>query len=664
MARYYDLRAKSMEQARIEDEAVLSEMATWVPGTKAAIFGSVFVSHPSCLGVVEAVGAFGADERVVVSRITSKGKASTASGLPYAEAIDVGLPFQNKVADGHFIRARFMPVDGYPSGIYEWWRDHPQSLQNANGYLFAWQGVFYYLTRLENHDWQRIIGEFHGTDVIPDDVGGKVEAVGGHDLVVLEDRQADQFLVMGATPQTERGVRLDVPITTDGGIPAGNEGPVSCTPGMNQKLYWGLGTSGLPHPGRTSEILTCMAVSTNEAEAKAAVATALTNGWLAAFEAAQSYWAAAMAGLRERWLRLPAEVRVKGYMAVQQLIMHTYLPDAQGAFLGAGAGQWYQNFIRDTSWVVRALAKPRPGMAADLLDWFANVAATVEGHNAFGLDGLEVANTNNTDNAATFLLAVGEYYRLTNDWERMVALQPQLNAALLYAQTNYSAVDGHILALHPHDFADDGHPTLPVALIKYESMVDVLWIAGLEAAKPIFARLGDAPRASFCTTTANGLRAHLADYYAPGTTRLVHSLKPDASQQDAGWYLPSYLYDAWLLGNADSYAWLTKSKPVLGIKGCPLRYSTAINGTPGEQPVSEGWAPFLGIIALLAAQHGDYEPLRFVLDAWPGGTWPEFWYMKRDVTLGKPAHWSHARNFPWAYASIIELVEGLKLLAD
>ncbi|NPV69020.1 MAG: hypothetical protein HPY55_00055 [Firmicutes bacterium] len=640
-----------MAKAQIEDDEILQTSALWKSGTVASRFGQPLVSDPTCLAAVHVVGAY-SEERVLIRDICTKGVAGGKIAAPLVEAIDFGYPYHVKPRENNYITGRFMSLDGYPIPVYESTHVAEGDNQAAKSRIFGWDGVIYLVTETQNVGSQRMNGWLHGT-------GGQanndvtMETVGGHRLITAQEKTSDLWFVIGCTPEDQMAIQSS-------GIVL-NEGPIAdkVDPIVGGACYYGFGRENM---GLNGEMLICFAMGTDKASTQAKVAGALSSGWRIPLESCMGYWRSFFAGLRERWLYVPAELRFKGYMALQQSMMAAYRPNSQGTFLGAGPGAWYGNFIRDTAWVIKALAPIKPDVAGEMLDWFANVAEPIYGSNSYGIDGAEPGNYHNTDNAATWLLAVGEYWKQTRDLPRMTALKAQIDSALQYAQVNYVPADGHIVALHPHDFADDGYFPLPTGDIKYESMVDILWIAGLEAISPVYTALGDSVRASFCTQTATEMRAHIDDYRVPGTNgRLCHSLKPDGTQQDAAWWFASMLYDAWLLGNEDSWKWCSWSKQVLGVKNVSLNYGLVISRQPTEQNRDESWGPFLGIVAKLAAEHGDLEPASFLATAFPSGTFPEFWHLSM-ATGSVPAHYSHAMSFPWTHASVLELVETLAAL--
>ena len=685
-------------KARLEDEAEIQK-AAWRYPTTSARHGQVLISDLEGLAGVFATGYYG-EEQVLIRDISSKGKASAATSGIWIEAIDYSNPYLNKPRFDQYARGRFVSANGYPAPIYEAVLQAPNDSQTYRSRLFGWEGVMYLATevqaanRLTFYAWLHSLSMAEVSDTT-------VETVGGQDLITVHESTSDQWFVIGMSPHNL--IRVDT-----AGFDAGSF--VNLTDAISaDKCYFCIGQEPMAFASN-NESLICFAIGVDKAVTQAKVAAALNAGTETAYDAALAYWTGFFEGLREKWISVPATLRYKGYVALQQIAMATYNPDGDGAWMSAGPGTWYQNFIRDTAFCIKSLAKVQPALAGKMLDWFVNgpdPTEPIDGTNAYGIDGLEVGEYNNTDNAPTFLLAVGEYYAATKDLARMTALQDQIESALVYCQTYYVPADGQIEAKHPHDFGDDGEDVFPLADIKYESTIDILWIAGLEAIAPVFTALGDTANATYCTETATALRAHLEEFRQPSGL-LTHSIKPDDSLQTVGYYGSSIIYDAWLLGNETSWEWMSKGSRYLGVMDSPLKYVLDVANLAADDNRGSSWAPFIGVVALVAAQHGDFEPSQFVADMFPGGPIPEWVKFYRRFTSsftqtqiteitnalqalglaeglatrlrailqesnvrmpgeggtspGAPEQSTHARSFPWAHASILELVQGLSEL--
>lgn len=638
-----------IKTAQYEDEKVLENVMRWKSGDKASVFGSLMVSDPTCLATVHVTGAYG-EERVLIRDICAKGVAGGKLASPIVEAIDYGYAYHVKPRDDNFLTGRFLSMDGYPIPIFESSHDCGSLNQSALSKIFAWNGVHYLATESHGINLQRMNGWLHGTyGQATNDV--TVETVEGKRLITVQEKTSGIWYVIGCTPENQMTIQSTGVVAVEGAVAS------KTIPIVNGACYYGFGYEPMPVNG---EMLICFAMGTEKDSTQQKVANALNDGWKTPFEQCKSYWKDFFTGIREKWLRVPPELRVKGYLAIMQLAISAYAPTPQGAFLGAGAGTWHGNFIRDTSWVIKSLAQSKPELSKSFIDWFSNVAQPLYTSNSYGIDGVNAGANNNTDNAPTFLLAIGEYYKYINDLSTMQTAKTQIDSAMQYAKVNYNAADGHILALHPHDFADDSYDQLPPQDIKYESMIDILWIAGLEAVRPVYLALGDTTNAEYCDIVSKNLRNNLNDYIVAGSNgRLCHSLKPTGVQQDNAWWFPSYLYDAWLLGNESSWKWCSDSTYVLGVRNVPLRYGLSIANIPNSQIRTESWGPFLGVVAAVAAKHGDLLPASFLTKAFPGGAAPEFWYMSL-ATDNKPAHYSHATNFPWGFASTLELINVIK----
>ena len=620
-------------------------------------YGWGFVSHPSCLAVANVTGEY-SSTHIGINKIFEKGNFSGDSGCLIVESMDLGYPYINKLASSYPLIGRWLTEKGYPLPIYTTNTDGKNSEKtSAKTICFAWDGVIYLIVNTQ----RQLEGVKLNGHLIPSEgnniTNGTIETIDLVDLITLEEPNSNHWFVCGCSPMQGIKILANSTIGVESALTTDK------TPTTGSSTFFCLGDN-TTYLNASGEIVFCFATGTAKSTTQQDVADALNGDWRTAFEACKAYWIDIFDGLREKWINVPAKLRVKGYLSIGQILCNTYEGiGVSGTFLGAGAGMWYGNFIRDTSFVVKALTNSKPDLAGKLLDFYASCDPIYE-NNSFSIDGTG-GSGHNTDNAPTFLLAVGEYYAKTGDLTRMIALETQINSALKYIEADFGnhwkPTDGHVEALHPHDFGDDSNDYFTMANTKYESMVDILWIAGLEAIVPVFTALNDDTKAIYCTTVATTLRSNLSDYIVPSgdyTGMMAHGITTSDTLDSTAMWAATFIYGAWLLGDADNWEWCKKSWSCLGVKGTPIEYCLSIANAIGAESKAYGWSPFYPIIALLAYRNGDFAPMMEITEYFPSGAFPEYITQVGD-TDGKASIYTHAVNFPWGHASVLELINEL-----
>ena len=650
-------------KARFEEEEILRDWEyVCNVGPVAAIpraenYGSMLVSHPSCLAAMNVTGAYGG-AHIGINKIIEKGKKDGESATIIVEAMDLGYPYVNKPAESSTIMGRHHTVNGYPVPIYETFYEYNNTEKCAADTIsFAWNGVLYLVVLSK----RQYVGLKLNGHLVPTEgsniANGSVVTVDDRQIITIEEPNSGHWFACGCSPleaiaiQPNEVIRVETALITD------------TTPTSGASTYFCLGdnTQALD---KAKEFVFCFSTNFDQDSAGTAVASALNVDWRTALKECETYWAGIFEGLREKWIDVPAKLRVRGYLSLGQMLCHTYENGSvcTGTFLGAGSGTWYGNFIRDTSFAIKSMSSIKPELAGKMLDFYSNCAPLYE-HNSYSLDTVGGSGLN-TDNAPTFLLAAGEYYKKTEDIVRMHALEWQLNEAMKYINADYGnhyiAADGHIEALHPHDFGDDSNDYFAMADTKYESMVDILWIAGLEAIAPVYTALGDDTTAAYCTTIATSLRSHLDDFVVSSGDMegmMAHAIQTDASLDSGeGLWGATFVYGAWLLGLESCWEWCKKSRVWLSAKGSKIPYCVSLANNYESGASDHGWAPFYPLVALLEYRFDSSRKTSLeVAEYFPSGGWPEF-ITQTKSTDGLPQQYSHAMNFPWAHASVLELV--------
>jgi hypothetical protein len=139
---------------------------------------------------------------------------------------------------------------------------------------------------------------------------------------------------------------------------------------------------------------------------------------------------------------------------------------------------------------------------------------------------------------------------------------------------------------------------------------------------------------------------------------MAHSIKTNDTLATQGMWGATFIYGAWLLDREDNFEWCQKSWSTLGVKGNAIQYCLALSNLLTSGSYFYGWGPFYGLIARLAYQHDDLQPMSDILNYFLCGTFPE-WVQQLGSVDGQPSNYTHAPNFPWAYASVLELMNAL-----
>lgn len=415
----------------------------------------------------------------------------------------------------------------------------------------------------------------------------------------------------------------------------------------DSECYLGLGADGLGTGAST--VVFCFSIQLEKAAAVSAAVAGLTN-WQEKLKDAEADWAEYFAGLQGHIISLPVEHKAKVCNCLKELRTLSY----SNGYLAAGLPNWDHDFIRDTSWVIYGLCALGHPQGVKLAENFANFFAGIDSFvhaNSYTIDGVRTESSmNQTDSAPTFFMAIGKLFEATG--YDATAIKGALDVALSYVETNYSVTDKHVLSLHAHDFWDDYVSEINTPWIKYESMIDVLWIAGLEAIAPVYTALGDTTRAAYCLATAASLRSSLEDFRNP-TGGLYFAIKKDSGLYDTLEALPGTLYAAWLLDDEQCLnEVLYGSRHLLSLKGgprYPMTHSNALTSSHKE----EIWMPYVPIVAMLAMRKGDARLANDLAESFPFAGLPEYAkYQNTDELIWK----SHAFSFPWAEAMYLIMI--------
>lgn len=605
--------------------------------------GRAIVSDPSSLiaMIVNDARSDTAQYQIFAGLVAKSGLRSSGRTLR-ARYCDIGYyPYLVNYVDASIpFETRFKSIGGYPSGILEsFYKREYGNVKYFGITAFTWNEVLYMIFDCQNVPELKISMEFYSWYPDAFDLSAAYEEVNGQGTIWIQDHTTGLWVATACTNMNEYQVS-DTPINpTFNGLDE-TQNSVSHT-----RACVALGTSGMPDKGR---VVFCISMGKTKDGVQNAVVNGVQN-WETALQQAEEFWASYFTDVNKIWFA-PDELKVRGYFALNQLAALQY-----NGFLSAGMPNWYFNWLRDTSWVIHSLVRARPSLARDLLVWFKDT--TITNANDYDMDKVGEFGYNNTDNAAVFLAAAGKYWKHTKDTDALLEIKAQLDQALAYATENYSSADKHILAKHAHDYWDDYVPEIDVSQVKYESMVDVLWLYALELMAPAYYALGDLTRRQDCIDIATGLRDGLEDYRR-SDGGLEYAIKTDDTLYNDVLALPDNIFAAWLLNDEQCRQWMKKRETVatLGMFGSNLNWAVVFSqyaSTYGQK--EHAWFPHFPIVALLAAKEGDYQPMRLLLDSFPFGALPE--YVKTSYDWGfSVMYGSHAWTFAWSYASVLELL--------
>ncbi len=595
----------------------------------------------------------GTEIRPFMAMLFSKSGKRSANTSIAARTCDIG--FYPMVANtcnsaSTSFETKFKCIDGYPSGIVEWHyaREYDGKVRAIDVLSFTRNNVLYIIADTQNINDLKIAMRWVGWDSgQPDknDVSAGYETLNNQGVIWVCEHNSGWFAALSCSNMNEYQVDANQ-FTPIYGL---DETKISVS---HSSCYVGLGTDGLGEQGRVVFAI-ALGRSKNEAQQKA---VAGIFNWETEYTDAENMWRSYFTGLERQWFA-PESIKAKGYFALTQILTMSV-----GGYMAAGLPNWPYNWIRDTAWVIHALIPIKPSLAATYLEWFEGKNMITV--NDFDIDGTGEYDYNNTDNAAIFLAAAGKYFRHSNDKELMQILKPQLDQLFKYLEDNLVAADKHIIAHHAHDYWDDYVAEINVSQVKYEAMIDVLWIYALENMIPVYRALGDMSRVNFAVNALSLLTSGLTDYRR-SDGGLNYAIKLDGTIYDTVLTVPANIFAAWLLNDKACFNWLKSRTAIaaLGGLGLQLDYAVGFSQTSaGKARKKDIWFPHLCLIAMLAAEEGDLKPMKILLDNFPFGALPE--YVQADVAKGtRLCYLGGAWSFSWSYASYIEMMNRLFLVS-
>ena len=332
----------------------------------------------------------------------------------------------------------------------------------------------------------------------------------------------------------------------------------------------------------------------------------------------------------------------KSLMSLQQL----YSQSCNG-YLTAGAPNWMENYLRDTGWVIKGVSKYNPTFAKSMINWLCqwNSSWTV---NSYAITGEPVVNYHNTDSAPTLLIGITEYYKQTGDITTLANNKVYIDGLLRYCKDNL--VGNHITSKHPHDFWDDYTPqedptdSIDTSLVKFESMIDVLWAYALQEMIPVYNMLNDDVNLTYCTSTSLALKLGVEDYRLSDGS-LSYAIKTNDSLYAEIIATPATLYMAWLFNDVGCKEFLNVNKKLttFGTNSPSMLYHHY-----KAKFKTDCWFPYVPIaIKVLEDEIGK----DILLNSFNLGTLPEYTAMSKNKII----YGHHAPSFPWSHASLLEL---------
>lgn len=595
------------------------------------IDGRPIISDPNSKVYLFACGDNGGNPTIIDSFGTKGGNLDIGNGEAlFSEYFDIGYypQYINRPTTELPSYAKFQMCSGkYPSGILQF---HFTDNTSKTSYckVFTYNNVVYMIFDLSDINDLKLGLTLKSSEGTKNFTGSyKTESDQGY--FTVKDNTSGLWFGATCTTMNEHEIQA-TPIAVVYGL---NEDNSSIA---DSACSLALGKDGI---GSTGKVVFCLSANDTEAEVKASILDGLTN-YNTNLLLAIADWEDYFEGLHEKYNYLSPKMAYKFYQCLQQIRMTNY----QG-FLSSGLPNWYANFIRDTAWTVYGLSnvdhEPTQQLAASFLDWFADVDS-FDHANSFTFNQTRRETTmNQTDSAPTFLLAVGEAYNKFS--YSATPILPILEKCMEYCEANYNATDGHITCLHAHDYWDDYVAEIDVSLVKYESMIDVLWIAGLESIAPVFTSLGLTEKASYCTTVATNLRANLEDFR--GDDGYLHyAIKTDNTLYSTVSALPGVLYAAFLLEDEGAVSWIQNFSQQLrvayGFLDIPLTHSNSNSAVLKE----DIWMPYLPMVGYVL-RNIDRTLLDQLSSQFKFGTFPEYGqFANADHIIYR----SHAPTFTWA----------------
>ncbi|MGI5838596.1 MAG: hypothetical protein ACOX8W_02935 [bacterium] len=582
------------------------------------------------IGSIHAKGIYGDVERNITSQYADLG------GYTF---------YANRPTSGAKGEGRWRMVDGYPAGIYEYSWINPAEDKSLKARAFTWKDALLMIADTDNINDLKFGIEILNTSLDNSNCTGEYKTIPdsgdpAQGYIIVQENVSEWWIAGMSKPMNE--------YTLD-------DGPVNVQEPLDEdqtavtasRAIMAMGADGLGGT-KKGRVVWAFSIATQDNFAWGRAYNALQNYEQYEREA-EAWWRSFYAGVGENW-KVDDELRMKGYLALQQIAAQSYK-----GWMSAGVPSWYTSFLRDNGWIIKALAHHRPALAKDLLEMY--VGHIVTNMNAVTLGGVVITGAN-SDNAAAFLIGLAEYCNVTGDYKLHHGMPIIANNLLSYAQTNFVARDRHITVLDNHDYWDNYVDEINHELVKYESYIDVTWIAALERMAPVYAAWGDKERERFCIETAAALRAGLADYRRDDGG-LEYAIKTDGELYDTVLALPGTLMAAWLLDDTGCKEAVRTQAWGLGLRDSTIHYALGHSNGPDAANKASVRGPHIPIVALLAAEHfGDESLVNLIRDSFNLGGFPE--YVTMGVDYYPVLAWaSHAPSFPWSHAAVLELIGGL-----
>lgn len=625
------------------------------------ITGRPVVSDPSSLiAMIPNDNIGGGNYKHVFAMLAAKSKyASVGSGTLYGVACEIGYyPKNVNFYDRNYpsemsAESYFRMVNEKPTGILEFnhKRISSEVTKVVDGLAFTWDEVLYIICNIYNIDLIQLGLQFITKDWVNPDIENftaSYELVESQGTIYIQDNTSGLCAAMACTGMDKyevnsTGVDVNLPLNTEN------------TSVTNSAAYCGMGKSSITPP---DQVVFCISFGKTKTTVQNAVISGVTN-WATALSEAESYWENFYSQTEVESLNIPKTMKQKIYLALQQINSMRY-----GNFITAGIPNWQDNYLRDTGFTVYGISQVAPTMAKDLLSWFSG-CTTLTNQNQFDMDYVPGNVFSNTDNGAFFLMAAGNVWKYNPDLEVFTALKPRLDELLAYATTNYNDTDKHILCTHPHDDLDDYQPSgmITVEDVKYESLIDVLWIHALELMAPVYQALEDTTRYQNCVDIASGLRTGLEDFRRTDGG-LEYAIKTDGSLYTEVIQSRSNIYAALLLDDDDCKKWL--KRPDICAKLTPMGSGIhwaiiPYNSVTGDAPLQQIWHEHFLLTCAIAAKAGDTKLLEIALSSFPFGGWPDYVY-RGDVYNWNLKYYSHSWSFSWAAGCVVYAITSLTSL--
>jgi len=457
----------------------------------------------------------------------------------------------------------FKEIDGRPIGVLVY--DYKWGSKSLRLEEFVWRNVLYIkVTVLQTDNPINVLVSFatsnEATGSVNTDASPYVVAYSvGDEYWALTCDRTDTYYLGNSTQDVNTGDFDETQNSVTNEVPS-----------------WGVGKKNL---STGDEMIIAMVVD----EVSLANAISKARNAISDFDSTYStvinFWKAVVDEIQSHMGNIPDEWQYAVYTSCIHILMMSYYTDVDKLYVPAAPWTYYQNFMRDTAWVIMGLCHFLPTYAKHMIKWFLDAPLTGEVSppadflhaNAYYYGFTRYANGRATDYGAVFLYTLAEYFRATEDYDFLKDCEALIldiinNWAKVYYREDENWIGAHMIAPHDHDYWDDYSPVTHDIPKLYESYIDVIWAHALKSIIPYLEILGRTEDAEWCRKAYNNLIDGLEDYRREDGG-FNYCIRSDTNEVSTVRTSQASLFAAIFFGDKKAWKWLWNNQDIFSLEG-------------------------------------------------------------------------------------------------